>query len=407
MMVVVLLLMVHVQAHAQDGDPAVRAEQVRLSAEMQKLATRETWEGVEGLYVQLLSLEKNGQALTAAEHLLGAQSARALGDVAGTRERLEMAISRGADGQIQDWVSEIDRNYGWVSLQVPTRQRDDHALSARQAPFQSDWRFAIDFAHRAIADSGVFVGYLPAGEYLLGETAFTVVAGETMELQLQRRRRVSSTEIAQSTGSDVSESAVSQPVARSTTDAAGWHGRMRLGGGLGSVGAPRQAGIEPLPFQGSALGFGLGVGRGVLPWLDLGAELDVNHVQGTDSQVSLGQLWVMASASYSRLSVEMGPVFGGGVGSAVGVDGALLYEHCTTLPEQACLGLEQGVIAVEKAQTQGQILASGMAIGADVTFASTGAVDWWLGLDAGGLSDGSRLYRWSRAALGVRFGGHP
>lgn len=78
---------------AQAGDVEV-AEHRRLSEEMNRLASRGAWQGVDSRFIELMELEKKGEVLTYEEWFLGAQAAQNLGKMAACRKRLEGAIAQ-------------------------------------------------------------------------------------------------------------------------------------------------------------------------------------------------------------------------------------------------------------------------------------------------------------------------
>jgi hypothetical protein len=248
---VILFALIH-PSFAQDIEPAIVAEVARLQSEMQRLASRETWGGVEGLYHRLLDLESEGVELTYAEHMLGAQAARALGNVAATRSRLLRALALWETSLARNWLTEIDQRYGTVSVRVPNRQRESYTLAISQMPFQSDQRFAVDFARDTILEDAVFEGYIPIGQYTLGEIEFTVTADQPVELELSGRRRAGGrTQPADEVAA--APAPAPAPLNPPPSSARGFSGHLRFAAGLGSVGAARSAGVEPLPFQGLGL----------------------------------------------------------------------------------------------------------------------------------------------------------
>ena len=64
-------LLVPAQAQAGEGE---KAEHRRLSEEMNRLAGRGAWQGVNDRFEELLALEKKGEVLTYEEWFLGAYS---------------------------------------------------------------------------------------------------------------------------------------------------------------------------------------------------------------------------------------------------------------------------------------------------------------------------------------------
>ena len=99
---------------------AVEAEHERLSDEIEKLAQRQVWSGVERKFEELEGLES--VQLTFDDLLHGAHAARELGDVAAAYERLKQAAKVEGTKEVVDWLWDIDQNYGFVELvSVPPR----------------------------------------------------------------------------------------------------------------------------------------------------------------------------------------------------------------------------------------------------------------------------------------------
>ncbi len=163
------------QAHAGAAEDA---EKVRLDEDLRKLATRNAWDGVEGIYARLRSLEAKGVIVTQEQHELGAQAALALGNVREGRARLGLARASATVAADQErlgaMVADIDRRFGNVVLTAGTRSRRDIKVQRNPNPFAVDERAAIQAATDSLRLSGTFDGLLPAGNYTLGAVAFSV-----------------------------------------------------------------------------------------------------------------------------------------------------------------------------------------------------------------------------------------
>ena len=155
-----------------------QAELVRLDEDLRKLAGRNAWEGVEGIYARLRGLEAKGVELTLQQHSLGAQAALQLGHIREARGRFGLA--RAAGGSPQDFkrmttfIEEIDRKYGSVQLTASGRSRKDVAVVCSPVPFATDARAAIQHATDELHLSGSFDGLLPVGSYTFGAASFVV-----------------------------------------------------------------------------------------------------------------------------------------------------------------------------------------------------------------------------------------
>ncbi len=148
------------------------AEHIRLSGDMDQLASRQLWNGVERKF---LELEKLGVDLTYQDLLNGAYAARGLGNMSSAYDRLRVAATLDGTREVIDWLSSIDTNYGPVEL-VCTPPRDA-ALSSAETPFDPDQRLAVEYASATVRKEGTFKGLLPRGEYTFSGHTFRVEPG--------------------------------------------------------------------------------------------------------------------------------------------------------------------------------------------------------------------------------------
>ncbi len=135
------------------------AEYVRLSQDLEELASRNAWSGVERAFLGILA---TGVSPSFDDLVSGAHAARAVGDVNAVRERLLLDNGEREDRTVIDWLFEIDSNYGLVYL---AGDPGEVALTPAVAPFNPDHLAAVQFAAKQIEQSGVYEGYLPAGTY--------------------------------------------------------------------------------------------------------------------------------------------------------------------------------------------------------------------------------------------------
>lgn len=189
-MIGVILCLVLGVAHAADTtDPAPtgaiskadaeHAEYVRLSQELEKLASRNAWPGVERTYNDLVA---TGVVPSFDDHMYGAHSARELGDISAAHTRLLAANAIKEDKQVLDWLWEIDSTYGQVFLAADPGAT---ALKAAVMPFEPDQARAVEFAAAKIAESGVFQGYLPQGKYTFGDYEVNVLPRQSPSIDLR------------------------------------------------------------------------------------------------------------------------------------------------------------------------------------------------------------------------------
>ncbi len=177
-----------VEGEAVEGEVPVpkgpdQAEYNRLTQELEKLAERNAWAGVERTWGKLVltQIPPSYEDLSYA-----ANAARALGDTAAARERWLMAKERKEDPMIFDALFEIDQNYGTVALQCDPGVGWE--LTTEQRPFQPDRIRSVEFAAAAIADSCAFEGMIPVGTYAFCGDELVVKAGQPTVKRDERGR---------------------------------------------------------------------------------------------------------------------------------------------------------------------------------------------------------------------------
>lgn len=137
------------------------AEYQRLAQEVESLATKNAWAGVERAFRQLL--ETHGP-MTAADWLRGAEAARSVGDIGTTYARVREARKlQPDDREIVEWLYQIDHAYGTVDLACDPGSLIQLRLDT--LPFDPEAQRAIRFAQQRIREDCSFQGRLPAGQY--------------------------------------------------------------------------------------------------------------------------------------------------------------------------------------------------------------------------------------------------
>ena len=189
-----LTLLFAAPAVAQDASDAVadgtaQAEYVRLSHEMQRLAQKGHWEGVERAY---LGARATGVDLSFLDHMSGVQAALARGDVASGRTRLLAArVLRDDDPEVIESLWSIDTAFARVALKADPGA----TLSIAAMPFDPQQSRAITYAQAAVQESGAFVGLLPEGVYTLAGTSFVIEVHEigaeptTLDTRTQKAKK--------------------------------------------------------------------------------------------------------------------------------------------------------------------------------------------------------------------------
>lgn len=161
-----------------------QAEADRLSDDIEKLAGRQIWTGVERKYREL---ERLGTVIGFEELMNGATAARELGDVEHCYQRLKAAAKLQPSKDVVNWLWDIDSNYGHVELlTVPSRSAE---LGVTEMPFDPNQRKAVEAAVASASSDGIFVGMLPKGKYIFASQSFDVQPGLAVRIEVSPRMR--------------------------------------------------------------------------------------------------------------------------------------------------------------------------------------------------------------------------
>lgn len=138
------------------------SEYKRLSHEMDRLAKRTAWAGVERTFSRMLEtgIEPTFEDLETAAH-----AAQALGNIEAALSRLQRAAKIREDKDLFDWVWAIQRAYGTVLL---AGDPGKVTLEPKVMPFDPTQAKVVAYAQQSIVETGVFEGMLPVGEYTFG-----------------------------------------------------------------------------------------------------------------------------------------------------------------------------------------------------------------------------------------------
>ncbi len=369
------------------------AEHVRLTEEMRRLAKRNAWKGVEAAFVKLKELEERGVELSYEDYYLGAQAARALGDINAVYKRLKAAAKEEGSKEVIEWLSDLDGTYGQVAL--VSKRKKGVELKAVQMPFAPDQRAAIEVAMSRIAEHGRYKGLLPQGKYHFGDELLNVVAGgEVLNLVLVDER---------------------PPKEEREPFKLAYIGpRFSIGPAFISAGEPGEVNWSTERFQphgfggaGARAGVGLEAGLGK----KLGAMVEVGYHGGfgkslssdddasqlTSSvgepyelktrSVNMGYGWLGLTGRFGRVWALGGPIWS--VGSAYTAD----------IPNSGDKADEAASCTDCVVSARGTIMAPGAALGVSYALAEIGNFNGALSLHGGGQHDGSRLYSWVQLAF--------
>ena len=174
-------------AEAADSSAAAnKAEHVRLTEEMKKLAQRNAWSAVEANYQKLLVLQKAGEALGYDDHWLGAQAARDAGDATAWKQRLEAARSVKATDEVTASLQEVAANFGMVKITVDSRYDGERVLSRPAMPFAPDQVANVRFVAARLKAGESYEGLLVVGAYTLDDKPLTVTSDQVATLNLAK-----------------------------------------------------------------------------------------------------------------------------------------------------------------------------------------------------------------------------
>jgi len=173
-MLVALLLLLSAAPHAFAGgdtpvpeDPAVsqsqrESEYKRLSHEMDTLAKKTAWAGVERTFKRMV---ETGIEPTFDDLRTAATASQALGDIHATFTRLNQARELREDKELFEWIWALERAYGRVLL---AGNPGKVTFEAKVIPFDPTQAKVVQYAQKSIEETGVFEGWLPVGEYTFG-----------------------------------------------------------------------------------------------------------------------------------------------------------------------------------------------------------------------------------------------
>lgn len=167
------------------------AEHVRISGDMEQLASRQLWDGVEKKFQELSSMEVDaGQSIMTFEDLMfGAYAARAKGRMMDARDRLiraarfDMPLERAKE--VADWLDAIRSNFGQVRLVAHNAR--NVPLTADTMPLDPDQRLAVEMAVQTVQRTGTYAGLLPRGGYTFAGHAFKVEPGIAVSIEASPR----------------------------------------------------------------------------------------------------------------------------------------------------------------------------------------------------------------------------
>ena len=375
-----------------------KAEQVRLSEDMRRLAKRGQWRGVNRSYDAIRSLERKGVVLTFDEHYLGAQAAREMGNVTRVYRRLLRAKDVEAKSEVTNWIADILRQYGEVDLIIPDRYKGEANLAVAVMPLQPDQRSTIGMAQQRVTEGKSYDGLLPGGEYTFGPHTFTVKpGGDTIVLEVSKK----------------GPGTVSKRKAGEKGPFRFAYVGPRADIGLGWTQATDSgSGVGPGSYGGlgarGSLGVEAGLSGPLAVVLDLGyqglsgspsdASGELSNVPGfqiENDQMHMFFVWLAAAIDFGPFDVAAGPMYGFGSGSVTGV-----AQDC--IDTGSCQSVSSAdTSTLRHSQLEGSINAAGGAVALTYDVVEFGQFAGSISLNTGALSDGSSWYPFGTLGFSV------
>lgn len=168
-------------AHASQKE--IQAEAVRLVQQMDKLAAKGAWTGVERAYEQLVSLKV---PVAVQIHLMAAQAAQSRGDqTEAWRRFLRVLAVDGLHAEAHLQLATIQATYGEVTLTVHKKWSEPVTLEAKDLGFDPEHFSALEKASSSLEEERTYHGLLPLGRYTLGPVAFEVIGGPPVAVLLK------------------------------------------------------------------------------------------------------------------------------------------------------------------------------------------------------------------------------
>lgn len=130
------------------------------------------------------SLSESKAKMTQADWVMGAQAARAMGDMTAARERLVASLKITEDEAVQAELDAIDAAWSMVSLKLAKDHEGAVPLRPRMPFVDPVQRQALEVAKKALSTDGRFQGLLPVGGYRFGQGEFEVMPGEATKAKL-------------------------------------------------------------------------------------------------------------------------------------------------------------------------------------------------------------------------------
>jgi len=152
-----------------------------IRTELVQSVNQNRWAQAERAFDQLSDANAK---LTQADWIMGAQAARALGDMTSARERLVQSLKQEDNEAVREELAAIDAEWSSVSLKLPGRHEGAVPLRPRMPFVDPVQRLCLEAAKKLLQDTGQYQGLLPIGGYRFGEGEFEVLPSEHTKAKL-------------------------------------------------------------------------------------------------------------------------------------------------------------------------------------------------------------------------------
>ncbi|MDP2311454.1 MAG: hypothetical protein Q8P41_01000 [Pseudomonadota bacterium] len=373
-----------------------KAEHTRVGEEMRKLASRNAWPAVEASFDRLEELEKKGEVITYKEFMLGAEAARALGDMTASRARVQRAAKLDSTKEALDWLADVDKNYGSVDISFDAKYTGARTLVPSVPPFAPDQRASITYAVAQIDAGKAYTGLLPAGEYTIGEQKVTVAIGD----------KVAALRLGPPPAAPKEPFKLAYVGPRAQLGVA-----FTTAGDIDNASLSADSGLQAGPFSGSGARLGVGLEVGLSKNFGVIAEVGYHNMFGAPTRTEgdladreeyltagnnlhLGYGWLAANLRFGNLWIAAGPIWSAGGGVVTGLDDGCADGGCG---DYAGLGDD----GAPYQRLDGDITMGGAAASISYALVDLGSLKGALTVEGGAQSDNLRMYPWGQVAFTI------
>ena len=383
MSIIPTIVLISSVAFAESAD-AEQAEMERILEDMKQFREQANWVIVDKKYAQLLEFSKGEP--TYEMHVLGAEAASNLGDVSAVRNRLEKALEIEEVAKTRQWYTSIEQSFSPVTIKVSKKLETTPELQIAMMPFFPEQQLAFTYAQEQLKKKGKFDGYLPFGDYTIGESTFNLTQGGDGFVVVVRP-----------------DGGSAEP---KTVSNSKFSYRLDMGFSAANAGESGVKG-EALPFGGVGTRVGVGAVVPLTDSLSMVGQLGYHGMFGSGEAPTLNGLtqvgydatptiyhgvytWLAGSVNLSDVEVMVGPT----------LEFASVQTQGLTVPNSQ---LEYSEGQGDYLTVEGALLASGLSAGVSyIAFDLGDGMNGGVSTFVGTQSDGSRWYSWGQVSFTLK-----